>query len=95
MPKGMSPAMGVSLPWGSYALVDGPDGLVPLVLGPAIHRQGGWSLHRRVRTVDGSSEPQWQRNILAAREAWGYEPRLSPASARAPKPSWEDVLILD
>jgi hypothetical protein len=93
MPKEIPPATGMSLPWGSYALVGGRDGLVPLVRGPAIHRQGRWSLQRRWRPPGGSNEPQWQRNILAAREAWGYEPRLSPASARAPTPSWEGLVV--
>jgi hypothetical protein len=93
MPMEISLAVGVSLPWGSYALVDGPDGLVPLVLGPAIHRQGGWSLQRRWPTLDGSSEAQWQRHILAYRKAWGYEPRLSPESARPAAPLWEGVLF--
>jgi hypothetical protein len=93
MPKEMSPVIGVSLPWGSYAVVEGPDGVVPLVVGPAIHRQGRWSLQTRVRTFGGASEAQWQRSILVNRKAWGYEHRFSPASARAPEPSWEELVI--
>jgi hypothetical protein len=93
MPKEISPAIGVSLPWGSYAVAEGPDSLVPLVVGPAIHRQGQWSLQRRLATPGGSNEAQWQRTILACRKAWGYEPRLSPASARAPEPSWEELVV--
>jgi hypothetical protein len=93
MPKEISPAIGVSLPWGSYAVVEGADGLVPLVLGPAIHRQGRWSLQRRLPTPGGSNETQWQRTILACRKAWGYDPRLSPASVRASEPSWEELVV--
>jgi hypothetical protein len=95
MPKEISPAIGVSLPWGSYAVVDGPDGVAPLVVGPAIHRQGRWSLQTRVRTFGGASEALWQRSILANRKAWGYEPRLSPAtsSTRVPEGLWEELVI--
>jgi hypothetical protein len=94
MPKEISPAIGVSLPWGSYAVVDGPGGVAPLVVGPAIHRQGRWSLQTRVRTFGGASEALWRRSILANRKAWGYEPRLSPASsARVPEGLWEELVI--
>lgn len=93
MPEEISPPIGVSLPWGSYAVVNGPDGVVPLVVGPAIHRQGRWSLQTRVRTFGGASEAQWQRSILVNRKAWGYEPRLSPASARAPDSAWEELVV--
>lgn len=93
MSKELQPAIGVSLPWGSYAVVEGPDGRVPLMVGPAIHRQGRWSLQRRLPTPGGSDEAQWQRTILACRKAWGYEPRLSSASARAPEPLWEELIV--
>jgi hypothetical protein len=93
MPKEIPPAIGVSLPWGSYASVKGPDGLVPLVLGRAIHRQGRWSLQMRWPTPGGSNEAQWRQTILACRRAGGCEPRLSPASAQAPEPSWEELVI--
>jgi len=94
MPKAMSPAVGVSLPWGSYTTVSGREGDVPLVLGPAIHRQGKWALPLFWHASDGSlTERQVQREIVAYRQRGGYEARFSPASTRAASAAWEELVV--
>jgi hypothetical protein len=92
MPKGISPAVGVSLPWGTYSMVAGPDGDVPVVLGPAIHTQGRWSL-RLWHATAGATTERLQRDILARRKDGGCEPRFSPASAKAAPRAWDDLVV--
>jgi hypothetical protein len=94
MPTKMSPAVGVSLPWGSYSMVEGPEGGVPVVVGPALHRQGQWSLQLPWWNLQGAStETQVQRVILAERKAWGCEARFSPSSTRSAVPQWEELAV--
>jgi len=73
MPNAMTPAIGVSLPWGSYATVSGPRGDVPVVLGPAIHRQGKWALPLFWHASDGGlTERQLHREVMQCRQQGGY-----------------------
>ena len=94
MPKAISPAIGVSLAWGSYSTQSRPQGDVPLVLGPAIHRQGAWSLPLFFHPSDSdSAETQLRRSIVAYRKRGGYEPRLSPASSKAAPALWKELVV--
>ncbi len=93
MPKAMSPAIGVSMPWGSYSMQSRPQGDVPVVFGPAIHRQGGWALPLFFHPGDIASETQFQSDVMGYRKREGYEPRFSPAGARAQVPSWEELVV--
>lgn len=94
MPKGMSPALGVSLPWGSYATVTGRDGDVAVVLGPAIHRQGKWSLPLLLHNPAGAvSERELHMGIVEYRSTLGYAPRFSMATPRAEAPAWEELVV--
>jgi hypothetical protein len=90
MPKKMSVPIGVALPWGSYAMAEGG---VAVVVGPAIHRQGRWSLQILMIPQAVSTELQLQRAILTQREEGGYEPRFSPASAGPLTAPWEELVV--
>ena len=84
MPKAISPAVGVSLPWGSYATVPGPAGDLAVVLGPAIHRQRKWALPLLLHNAAGEvTERQLRRGIIEYRSTLGYAPRFSMATPKA------------
>jgi hypothetical protein len=73
-------------------MVAGPDGDVPVVFGPAIHRQGGWALQLPWNALDATSaERQLHRAIQTCRGERGCEPRFSPASTKPATPSWEQL----
>jgi hypothetical protein len=94
VPRGMSPAVAVSIPWGSYALVEGRDGAVPLIVGPAVHAHGRWAL-RVPWTVP---EPPWteirvRKAIMSLRRGWGHEPRYSLRPTRENDTAWKDLVV--
>jgi hypothetical protein len=90
VPRGISHAAAVAVPWGSYALVGEDD--VPVIVGPAIHSQGRWAFPLPWPLVEaGQTEPQLKKEITELREAWGYEPRYSVPPSGVSQPPWDDV----
>ncbi len=90
VPRGVSPATAVAVPWGSYARVGEDD--VPVVVGPAIHAQGRWAFPLPWHLdEDAQTEPRLRQEIMLMRKAWGHEPRYSLSSPGLSEAGREDL----
>ncbi len=94
VPRGMSPAVAVSLPWGSFAMVEVPEGSVPFIVGPAIHAHGRWTLRLPWFVPEKPwTELRLRRAIMALRKGMGHEARYSLPPTEPRTLAWSDLVI--
>ncbi len=93
-PGDMEPSVAVALPWGSYAMIDSPEGPIPLILGPAIHKNGRWALQLPWEFPShATTEAKLQRHILSLVKSSGFDARYSLPSAKPTEVAWQELVV--
>ncbi|MEI8259167.1 MAG: hypothetical protein WCJ30_26155, partial [Deltaproteobacteria bacterium] len=93
-PSDMEPSVAVALPWGSYAMIDSPHGPIPLILGPAIHKNGRWALQLPWELPwPPTTEVKLQRHILSLAKSSGFDARYSLSSTKPTEAAWQELVV--